>query len=77
MLSIDRLRLTLPPGFADRADAVARLVADELAALPLAGDRTLARLAVPPVAVPPGGSDREVAGRVARAIHGALTRGGG
>lgn len=81
MLTIDRLRLTLPPGFESRADAVARLVADELAARPLradpSGDRRVDRLSVPSVTAPVGGTDREVARVVARAVHGELMRGGG
>ncbi len=77
MLTIDRLRLTLPPAFGPRADALARLVADELADLPLSGERQLERLTVPPVEVPQGSSERDMARNIARAIHRELVPRGG
>jgi hypothetical protein len=79
MLSIGRLRLALPPGFEGRAGRIARLVGDELAGrLPLAaGAVRLDRLAVPPVRLAPGASDRQVAGAVAAAIAAGLHSGGG
>lgn len=69
MISIDRLRLTLPAGFDGRADAVARRVAEELADLPQADSRRLARLTLPPLTLDPRLGDREIARRIAGAIH--------
>jgi hypothetical protein len=75
MLTIDRLRLLLPPGFETRADRIARLVADEVAArLPLRGETRLDRLTLPRVQVPRGASDRQVAQSVARALVAGLNR---
>lgn len=72
MLTIGRLRIVLPPGFAGRPERVARLVAEELARLPLPegvdGER-IARLAPPPVAAGPRPGEAAVAGAAARAIH--------
>lgn len=69
MISIDRLRLTLPAGFAGRADAVARRVAEELANLPRVDSRRLERLTLPPLTLDPQLADVEVARRIATAIH--------
>jgi hypothetical protein len=68
MLTIDRLRLQLPPSFRDRAGEIARLVAEELAAGPMAADLQLDRLALPPVEVHPRATDREVARVVAASV---------
>lgn len=69
MISIDRLRLTLPAGFDRRADAVARRVAEELAGLPPLDSRRIARLRLPPLTLDPRLGDREIARRIATAIH--------
>lgn len=69
MISIDRLRLTLPAGFDGRADRVARRVAEELAGLPQPDSRRLARLTLPPMTLDPRLGDREIARRIATAIH--------
>ena len=80
MLKIDRLRLALPAGYAPRARQIAFLIAEELAErLPAAGgpmDRPmrLDHLALPPLDVAHGASDREVAGSVANAIASALSQ---
>ncbi len=65
MLKIDRLRISLPPGYESRADRIARLVADELASLQLQGDAQLDRLTLPAIEVGRNASNREVAGRIA------------
>jgi len=74
MLTIDRLRLSLPAGFEPRAGRIASLVAHELAGrLPSgAGEVHLDRLALPAVKVGRGASDRQVAGAVAKAIAAGL-----
>ncbi len=69
MLTIDRLRLQLPKHLRERAGDIARLVADELAALPVSSDLRLERLMIQPVEVHPQAGDREVARAVAMAIH--------
>ncbi len=69
MLTVDRLRLQLPPAFRDRAGEIARLVGEELATVPLSADLLLDRLAVPPVEVSHQATDREVARAVAASIQ--------
>ncbi len=69
MLTIDRLRLQLPVALKERAGDIARLVAEELAALPVASSLCLERLVIPSVEVHPRAGDREVARAVAEAIH--------
>ncbi len=69
MLTVDRLRLQLPPDFRDRAGEIARLVAEELATVPMASELQLDRLAVPPVEVHPQATDRDVARAVAQSVH--------
>lgn len=76
MITIERLKLTLPAGFEGRADAVARRVAEELAALPIGGSRRLERLEVPTLEIGAGLGDREIARRIAGAIHRQLVKGG-
>ena len=68
MLKIDRLRLSLPPGYEARADRIARLVADELASLQLQGDANLDQLTLPALEVGPRATDRQVAGAIAGAM---------
>jgi hypothetical protein len=75
MLKIDRLRLSLPAGYETRADRIARLVADELAALPLQGDANLDQLTLPTVEVGPRATDRQVASSIAGAMSSHLTGG--
>ncbi len=72
MLTIERLRLTLPDGDAARAGRIGRLFAEELARLGPRQAGTRTRLALPPLSLPPGGSDRQVARHLARAVHRAL-----
>lgn len=69
MLTVDRLRLQLPPAFRDRAGEIARLVAEELATVPMASDLHLDRLVVPPVEIHPQATDRDVARAVAQSVH--------
>lgn len=69
MLTVDRLRMQLPPAFRDRAGEIGRLVAEELATVPMAADLRIDRLAVPPVEVHPQATDRDVARAVAASIH--------
>jgi hypothetical protein len=76
MIAVDRLRISLPAGFERRAERIARLVAGELAALPVGASASLDRLAVPAVDLAHGASDAQVAGSIARAI-GAHLNGGG
>lgn len=75
MLKIDRLRLSLPAGYEGRADRIARLVADELAALQLQGNAQFDRLALPAIEVGPRATDRQVASSIAGAMSSRLTGG--
>lgn len=68
MLTIDRLRLNLPGAFGNRAEEIARMVAEELATLPLAADLDIDRLKVPPVHVAPSATSREVARAIAASV---------
>lgn len=75
MLKIDRLRLSLPPGYEARAERIARLVADELASLQLQGNAQFDRLALPAIEVGPRATDRQVASSIAGAMASHLTGG--
>lgn len=68
MLTVDRLRIQLPPAFRDRAGEIARLVGEELATVSAGADLQIDRLAVPPVEVSHLATDREVARAVAQAV---------
>ncbi len=68
MLKIDRLRLSLPPGYESRANRIAHLVADELASLQLQGNAQFDRLALPTVEVGPRATDRQVATSIASSM---------
>lgn len=68
MLKIDRLRLSLPPGYESRADRIARIVADELAALPFQGDAHFDRLILPTIEVGQRATDRQVATSIASSM---------
>ena len=74
MLTVDRLRLQLPPAFRDRAGEIARLVGEELASVSVSADLRLDRLAVPPVEVHPQATNRDVARAVAVAVGTELGR---
>lgn len=64
---INRLSLTLPAGFGDRAGRIARRVGDALAQYELPAGRH-ARLAVGPVRIDARSTDRMIAARIADAI---------
>jgi len=68
-LNIERLRLNLPRGYAQRAGSIARHVGDELARRPLSAGRSFAALRVSAPALPHGLSDQQVAARIADAVH--------
>jgi hypothetical protein len=68
-LTIDRLRLSLPPGYAGRAGAIARQVAAQLSRMPLASAGSISGIALPAFTALPGENDAALAGRIARAIH--------
>ena len=73
-LSIDRLSLELPDGYQHRAGAIVRDVADELSRKALPASAVHDRLQVPPLQIPPGLSNRQVANRIADSIHAQLMR---
>jgi hypothetical protein len=68
MISVERLSLRLPPGFAARAPAIAREVAGRLASLASLGSVSLERVIAAPVRVGEGASDGEVANAVLTAV---------
>jgi hypothetical protein len=73
MLTIDELHLALPVEFGARAGRIARLVADELAAMSPRVPASVDRLVVAPVTIPARAGDRLVASAVAQAVVAALT----
>lgn len=78
VLSIDRLDLRLPAGYAHRADAIARETARLLSRMPLPVDAhgralyAVEHLTVPTVRIQGSESNRIIAGRIARGIHNQL-----
>jgi hypothetical protein len=77
IITIDRLNLQLPSGFESRAATIVRRVADELARLPWRGAFEQAHVQPAPITVRPEQSDRQIAARIARAIHSQITSGKG
>ena len=73
-MKIDRFALHLPAGFEWRAERIARMVAEELASIRGATELHSKRLVVPTIEVRSGDDDRKIAGRIARSIHGQITR---
>ncbi len=69
MLTIGRLRLQLPDGYAHRAAAIARHVGDELARRPVTANAHVERLRLPPLEIPQGASNRQIAAQIAGQIH--------
>ncbi len=74
MLTIDRLRLHLPSGYQHRAAFIGRLLAAELAKMPLKRDLHLERLHLPPVDIVSGAGDGQIARHIAAAIQGQLEK---
>jgi hypothetical protein len=74
MLTIDRLRLHLPPGYRHRAASIGRCLAAELAGMPLRRNVQLERLHLPPVDIAPGAGDGQIAQRMAAAVQGRIER---
>ena len=72
MLHIERMRMQLPPGFRHRASMIARLVGEYMAETHLSNIRSLDRLSISPVRIPPDATDQEIAHRVAERIASAL-----
>jgi hypothetical protein len=72
MILVERLRLTVPARFAERADRIAWLAADELARADTEVTADLDRIVVPPVAVSAGAPDEEIAARLVEAVRSQL-----
>jgi hypothetical protein len=68
MLTVDRLRLRLPPGLEARAESIALKVAEVLAESPVAGDLSLDSLTVGPVKIT-SATDEAVVEGIAGAIR--------
>lgn len=67
--AIDTLNLHLPPGFADRADRIARQIGNELARFSIDHNVDIPLLQLPAITVHGGESNHVIARRIARAIH--------
>ncbi|MFA5241079.1 MAG: hypothetical protein WC029_01980 [Sulfuricella sp.] len=76
-LTIDRIRLQLPPGLEHRADAIARRLGDELARLPWSGSLNVSQVNLPAQSVQPAWSDQQIARHLAVAVQGQIARQGG
>lgn len=72
MLTIDRLRLQLPPGYRQRAASIGRRLTAELAKMPLRRNLQLESLRLPPVDIAPGADDGQIVRRIAGAVQGRL-----
>ncbi len=72
MLTIDRLRLHLPSAYRDRAHLIARMVAHELAEVPVGDSRKIDQVNLPPITVAPGTADQQVARQIAAAVQNRL-----
>ena len=68
MLTIDRLRLHLPRGYRHRSASIGRLLAEELARIPLGRDQQIEHLRLPSVTIAPGDSDRRIAKKITVAV---------
>lgn len=73
-LRIARLRLRLPAGYAARAGAIARTVADATAQVRLLESRSFDTLSLGPIRVGAGASDADLADAVARRLGERLRR---
>lgn len=75
-LQIDHLTLHLPAAYRTRGPAIARRIADQIAATlteePLTGAARLERVSIPALTVRQGVSDRALARQIATAIVGQL-----
>jgi len=74
LLTIDRMKLTLPHGYGPHAGHISRLVADDLAAARIPASARLEHLAPASITVQPGTSHRELARQIVRAIIDAIGR---
>lgn len=74
MLTIDRLRLHLPQGYRHRAGSIGRLLAAELAKMPLGRSLQLESLRLSPVDIAPGAGDGQIARRIAAAVQGRIEK---
>lgn len=73
IINIDKINLSLPPGFELRADNIGRLFANQLSRMPLAASMSIDRLSVPPLNIHPGETDMVIAQRIAHTVHSQLT----
>ncbi len=76
-IQIDELAMQLPAEYQHRAAAIARLVGEELANLSVAQSHSIEQFTVPPVSLPAGAGDRQVATAVASAIGAQLATSSG
>ncbi len=68
MLTIDRLRLHLPSGYRHRSASIGRLLAEELARIPLGRDLQIENLRLPSITIASGESDRRIARKITAAV---------
>jgi len=68
MLSIQRLRMRLPQGFAHRAGSISRHLGDVLGEAGHVGEKDIAQLSLEAVNIHPHSSDRQIAESIARQI---------
>lgn len=75
MLSIQRLRMRLPQGYAARGTSISRHLAEVLGGAGNLGERRIDRLRLEPVEIRPHSSDRQIAESIAHCILDAIRRG--
>ena len=69
IFAIDTLNLRLPRGFANRADAIARYVGQELSRGAIRDDVQVSKLQLPRITVHGGETNQVIARRIAQSIH--------
>jgi hypothetical protein len=72
IINIDKVNLSLPPGFELRANNIGRLFAEQLSRLPITTSLSIERLSIPPLHIQPGETDTIIAQRIAHTVHSQL-----
>lgn len=73
-VSIQRMDIRLPGSFKHRADGIARRAATELSHMGIERSLRLDRIDLPALRINGGETDAIIAHRIARAIHGHITK---
>ena len=75
MMHIDKITLRLPPGFEGRAESIVRLIGERLADMKMPGrGGRIDRMAIGPLTISPGRSDRDIATMVRENLIGQVEK---